>query len=228
MLHKTRGIVLSAFKYRETSLIVRIFTEALGMQSYIVQGVRAKRPRYSIALFQPMTLLDLVVYHKKQASLQRIAEAKYHTPTNDILGNLKKATIAVFLAELLTKLLREEAPNPTLFDFLWQSVLELDGLHTGEALFHLHLMLKMAHHLGFGVSQAQELETQLQRAGQHEGLTMEVRRLLEALLQDTTLNAQWAGKAVRRSLLANILKFYQLHTEGLDTLKSLKVMQELG
>lgn len=198
------------------------------MQSYIVQGVRAKRPRYSIALFQPMTLLDLVVYHKKQASLQRIAEAKYHTPTNDILGNLKKATIAVFLAELLTKLLREEAPNPTLFDFLWQSVLELDGLHTGEALFHLHLMLKMAPHLGFGVSQAQELEAQLQRAGQHEGLTMEVRRLLEALLQDTTLNAQWAGKAVRRSLLANILKFYQLHTEGLDTLKSLKVMQELG
>lgn len=198
------------------------------MQSYIVQGVRTKKPRYSVALFQPMTLVDLVVYHKKHASLQRFAEAKCHTPTNDILGNLKKATIVVFLAELLTKVLREEAPNASLFDFLWQSVLALDQQQSGEAFFHLSLLLQLARHLGFGISQAQELEEQLQRAGQHKGLTLEARLLLNDLLQGTPPPMQASGKAVRRSLLASIVQFYQLHTEALDTLKSLKVLQELA
>ena len=40
-IHKTRGIVLRSVKYGETSLVVTIFTEIFGLQSYIVNGVRA-------------------------------------------------------------------------------------------------------------------------------------------------------------------------------------------
>jgi DNA repair protein RecO (recombination protein O) len=51
MLHKTRGIALSYVKYRETSIIVRIFTRQFGIQSYIVNGVRSKSAKTKIALF---------------------------------------------------------------------------------------------------------------------------------------------------------------------------------
>ena len=40
MLQKTKGMVLRNVKYGETSLIVTIFTEMLGIQSYLVNGVR--------------------------------------------------------------------------------------------------------------------------------------------------------------------------------------------
>ncbi len=38
-LHNTKGIVLRTVKYGETSVIVTIFTELFGIQSYIVNGV---------------------------------------------------------------------------------------------------------------------------------------------------------------------------------------------
>ncbi|NBO56051.1 MAG: DNA repair protein RecO, partial [Actinobacteria bacterium] len=39
-LHKTKGLVLRAVKYGDTSLVVTVFTELFGLQSYIVSGVR--------------------------------------------------------------------------------------------------------------------------------------------------------------------------------------------
>ena len=39
-LHKTKGIVLRTVKYGETSIIVTIFTELFGIQSYLVNGVQ--------------------------------------------------------------------------------------------------------------------------------------------------------------------------------------------
>jgi DNA repair protein RecO (recombination protein O) len=62
MLIKTRGIVLSFLKYRETSIIARIYTERRGVQNYIVNGVRKAKPPGRIALFQPLTMLELVAY----------------------------------------------------------------------------------------------------------------------------------------------------------------------
>ena len=41
MLHQTKGIVLRTIKYGETSIVVNIFTELFGIQSYLVNGVRA-------------------------------------------------------------------------------------------------------------------------------------------------------------------------------------------
>ena len=59
MLIKTRGIVLGFIKYKETSVIVSIYTEAIGLKSYIVNAVRDKKNR--AIFFQPLTILDLVL-----------------------------------------------------------------------------------------------------------------------------------------------------------------------
>jgi DNA repair protein RecO (recombination protein O) len=82
MLHKTRGIGLSYLRYRESSIITKIYTEAFGIQTYIVNGVRSSKSKNNrIALFQPLTLLDMVVYHKnKEDTVHRISELKCYAP----------------------------------------------------------------------------------------------------------------------------------------------------
>ena len=227
MLHTTQGIVLSHIKYRETSIIVKVFTKALGGQTYLVQGVRTAKPKHCIALFQPLTLLDLVVYHKKQASLQRVSEVKCHTPIHGILGNLPKAAIAVFLAELLTKVVREEESNEALFDFLWQSVLDFNERTAHYTLFHLSFMLQLCPYLGFGVKHGQEIYTQLRQAGHHWAMDAQEVRWLDALLAGDVASLD-IDKATQRRLLAGVLRFYQLHLDSLATLKSLEVLQTLG
>jgi DNA repair protein RecO (recombination protein O) len=107
MLYKTRGIVLSHIKYKETSIIARIFTDAFGSQSYIVNGVRSTNARTKIGLFQPLTLLDLVVYHNSKKEINRISELKPGFTFHSIPFNIKKMAIALFITELLGKTLKE-------------------------------------------------------------------------------------------------------------------------
>ncbi len=80
MLVKTRGIVLNFIKFRETSIITRVYTEQLGPQTYIVNSVRKKGPGARIALFQPFTLLDMVVYTSPKGGITRISEYKCSYP----------------------------------------------------------------------------------------------------------------------------------------------------
>ena len=73
VLHKTKAIVMRITKYGETSLIVLAYTEQFGIQSYLVQGVRTSSVTKSAqaTYFQPGAILDLVVYHHEQKSLQQ-------------------------------------------------------------------------------------------------------------------------------------------------------------
>ena len=48
MIQQTKGIVLSSIKYAESSIICRIYTESLGLQSYIVNGVRKRKAKTPI------------------------------------------------------------------------------------------------------------------------------------------------------------------------------------
>ena len=106
MLHKTKGIVLHFIRYSDTSIIAKIYTEAFGLQSYIVNGVRSKSAKNKIALFQPLTLLDLVVYHKENSTLQRISEMRCAEPYQSIPFKVHKSSIALFTAEILQKTLK--------------------------------------------------------------------------------------------------------------------------
>ena len=57
---KTKAIVLQTIKYGDSSLIVKMLTKESGIQSYMVKGVFGKKSKMKAALFQNMTLLEIV------------------------------------------------------------------------------------------------------------------------------------------------------------------------
>ena len=125
---KTRGLVLSFIKYKETSIICRIFTQDLGLQSYLIRGIRSKKSK--IALYQPLTLLNLVVTHKSNRSLHHITEASIYQPYFSIPFQIKKTVTALFLSELLSKAIREEGENRELYNFLENSLIIFGKPHS--------------------------------------------------------------------------------------------------
>ena len=76
MLHKSRGIILTSTDYGEASLVVKIYTALFGIQSYLINSVRKRNARIHSNIFQPLTPVDLVVYHKNRPGLQRISEIR--------------------------------------------------------------------------------------------------------------------------------------------------------
>ena len=91
-LYKTKGIVLRTVKYGETSVIVTIFTELFGIQSYLVNGVRTSTKKGSgkASLFQPSAILELVVYHNELKHLNRIKEFRWDYLYRHILTDVRK------------------------------------------------------------------------------------------------------------------------------------------
>jgi DNA repair protein RecO (recombination protein O) len=148
MLHSTKGIVFHSLKYSETSIIVKIYTELFGLQSYLIRGVRKSKSKVKPALFQPLTLLDLEVNHREHASLQSMREVRVALPYQTIPYDIRKSSIALFINELVYKVIREEEANPDLFEFLWHTCLSLDKAEDHIADFHIRFAIELMHYLG--------------------------------------------------------------------------------
>jgi len=227
MLHKTKAIVLNHIKYGETSIIVNMYTEAFGIQSYIENGVRKAKARNKIALFQPLTLLDLVVYKKSNASLNRISEIKCNQPYQQIPYEIIKSTIGIFLAEVLSSILREEEePNIALFNFLETSLTQFDEQATDFQNFHLFLLLQLSSYLGFYPTNAKEILDELRPFQTIRLDTQQEEKFNLLLRKDEQASLKLTGED-RSLFLKIILNFYQLHSHSIKEVKSLKVLREV-
>lgn len=227
MLYKTKGIVLNFIKYRETSIITKIYTEDFGLQTYIVNGIRSAKSKQSIALYQPLTQLDLVVYKKTNASINRLSEIKCSSHYNSIPFDIRKSTMAMFLTEVLNKALREEAEDPSLFNFIAESFMILDQLEQNFESFHIQFMCRLSKYLGFSILSAEEVFDQVHLHANHKALAMLEKEMLDKLISEGYDEASSSKGLIRRDLVALLVKFYQLHIPSFGEIKSLTILTDI-
>ena len=225
MLFHTKGIVFSAIKFKETSIIVKIFTRDYGMQSYIINGVRSQRSKGKIAMYQPLSLLDMVVYQKPGKDIQRISEAKFAKTYAQIPFDPFKRTIGIFLTEIFNKLLREESENSDVFDFLFHSLEIFDHLTENVSNFHLQLLLKATPYLGFGPANAEDFIHQLSESGFYFTTLAGEKELINQLISDNYGGEISISNNFRREVLDHIIKFYRIHSGNLREIKSLSILK---
>jgi len=221
MLVKTEAIVLNFIKYKESSVIAKIYTSELGIQSYIVNGVRSKN-KSKIALFQPLTILDLIVYKKHNASLNRISEIHCSQPYKSLPYELKKTTIALMIAEVLIKTLKEEEANKDLFFFLHKSLIILDSLESDYENFHIHFLFQLSSFHGIFPSSAKDIITSTAII-----LTKEEEAKINMFIGSDFFEPVKISNAVRQRLLEILLQFFNKHIENFGELKSVKILREV-
>jgi DNA repair protein RecO (recombination protein O) len=225
MLHKTKGIVISFVKYKETSIIVKIYTEAFGIQTYIENGVRSTKGKNKIALFQPLTLLDLVVYHDTKKEINRISEIKCLYPYHTITVDIKKSSIGIFINEVLNNSLKEHSENIPLFNFLEDSLKYLDQHEEQIENFHLYFLINYCFYLGFGPDNEDDVVSQLQ---EHAiPVNNQEKKLIKELIgQDFGAKLQ-ISKSLRIKALELMLVYYKIHVEGFGNLRSMSILKEV-
>jgi DNA repair protein RecO (recombination protein O) len=173
-----------------------------------------------MALYQPLTLLDLVVYHRDNANIHRIKEIKCCHPYNSLTSDVKKTTLAIFLNEIITKTIKEEAHAPELFEFLFQSFITLDHQQEDYENFHLIFLSKLSRLLGFGAHNISEVSgSRILSLEEEEGLD----RVLKSEYDQPIAMSQHQ----RRAILNQLLHFYREHVESIGEIKSIHVLREL-
>ncbi len=244
MLHNTKGIVLRSIKYGETSVIVSIYTELFGIQSYLVNGVRksTKRSMGSGAFFQPGALLELVVYHNDLKQLQRIREYKWSYLYEYIFFNVKKNAVSLFMVEMLQKCFKQPEQNEQLYNFIEDAFIHLDKAEEGiVANFPLYFALHLTVFFGFRIEDnshhqsnqildlVEGVYTSTFPSHPHyiEGLLAEITSQLLKTMQPVELKEIKLNQNTRRQLLQAYADFYALHLPDFGRLKSLPILQEL-
>lgn len=238
MIHSTKGIVLNQTKYAESSLIVKIFTEEFGLQSYMIKGRGGKNAKVKAKQFQALSLLEMQVNHRDHRSLQYLSECKsFLNPFSD---NMAKNAIILFLNELLYKSLREENANQPLFQFCWNSIQILYLSEKNSNLFHLYFMVQASRYLGFYPGGKYSVNTAFfdlpegiftEKAALHSHyIDEECSRVLSELLETVSYEDLYRIQLVaekRKNLLEKLLIYYKLHIQNFPDLKSHKILEEV-
>lgn len=241
--HNTRGIILRTVAYGETSIIATVFTELFGLQSYIVNGVRitSKKGLGRANLFQPASILDLVVYHNELKNLQRLKEFRWAHIYQNIFFNVFKNSVALFMVELLQRSLKQPEPNPELFHFVEDAFLHLDISSDREAAnFPLYFALHLSNFFGFRFADRysdntayldlQEGEFVADRPAHNNYLDQDLSQVVSQMLkvmQPSELSEIRLNQEKRRKLLHAMEMLYALHIQDFGTMKTLPVLEAI-
>ena len=243
MVHKTKGIVLRTVKYGETSVIVTIFTELFGLQSYLVNGVRTHKPKTGskAALFQPAAMLDLVIYHQETKNLNRLKEYSWNHLYQYIFSDVITHAVALFMIELLQKCLKQPEANPDLYYFMEDALTVLDQSdEKARANFPLFFALHLAGFFGLRIDDNYSEKrrfldlqegnfTEEKPAHPHylENPLSEISSHLLKIMQPDELAGLSLNKEKRRQLLGAYEDFYSMHINGFTALKTLPVLRTI-
>ena len=149
MLSTTDVIVLDAVRYSDTASIVHVYSREFGPLHLKVSRASRHKAGGTRAFFTPFSLLSVTLDFRPKKEVQVPWESRLLYCPSCISADPAANAVALFLTELLFRLLRSEEPDEALFDLLKEEIEQMDGLTTGElANFHLVLLLRMLPLLG--------------------------------------------------------------------------------
>ena len=225
-------------KYGETSIICDIYTEEVGLQSYIINGVRKRNARYPASLFQPMYIVEIEAYDNPRKDLNRIKEIRADLPYASIPFDVRKSAIGIFALEVFRKSIREREANSQLFDFVYNFYAFLDQVKADYYNCHLWFVLHLTQYLGFlpaGTYNEQTPYFDIQ-TGEfvpirsnllqlEEWVSSDIFALLHLDLEDAgqiDLNAK-----SRNRLVGELIRFYQYHIEGMSQINAHQILSQV-
>ena len=240
MIISSRGIVFRTLKYGESSLILDIYTEALGLRSYIFSGVRSGKSRAQAAVCQLTYLLDIIVYEREDKELNRMKEVRPAYIYNTIPFDIKKSAVGLFMLEVARKTIRERERNPELFAYLWQQFYLLDSSEHPVSNLHLSFLLSLAPYLGF--APMNNYSDSCSYFNLREGIFEQhppvdhmwffdppQSKLLHLLLNtpSETCHEIPISRTERQHLLDGLLEYYRFHTDSLHHLNTHQIFKEV-
>lgn len=239
MLQKHIGVVLHVVKYSDKANIAHIYTERSGRMSCLIPVPRSRKSGVRQVLFQPLSLIEFEIEVRPRSGLHLIKDAKAWYLFHSLPYDPYKSSIAMFLAEFLYRVLKEETENMPLFSYLTYSVLWLDMCEAEFANFHLVFLMRLSRFLGiypnledyqegycFDLRNACFVESApLHRA--FVNLEESVRLLNLMRMNYKTMHLFRMNRVERNRCLELICEYYRLHLPEFPDLRSLAVLKEL-
>lgn len=149
-IEKTDALVLQHLRWRDSSLILHLFTAGQGYFKVIAKG--ALRPKSPLrGTLENLNLIEAVVSIRESRGLQVLSQASLLNPFSHIRENLEATAVAYSILELIKHFVQYKEEAQELFKY---TVNCFNALNRPEPpdLFNtlLRFILFLSNHLGFG------------------------------------------------------------------------------
>lgn len=226
-----KAIAIHTIPTNDKGGVALLFTEQFGIRPYYVTLGKKS------TLFQAMTLLDIEERERRAGSMRMLAEVRRDPPLLEVPMHPLKASIALFMAEVLHRSLAEEQPMPALFHYCHVSVQALD-LDDHVAGYPIGFLCKLIDHLGFApppvpapdrcldLINGEWLATPPFHGDYLSGdAAQRFGKAIHASHED--LSELLNGRAERRELLDHLVRYLQIHLHHERELKSYTILREV-
>ena len=214
---KSRIVVLHLTKYSDHALILHTVDSATGRRSFLVRGIKRGN---AVAVFHPLSLLDVVSAESPKSSLAWLREWEPAAPLPGLRGDRIKAAVAMFVAEVLYRSFTTELADPAFFDWLCTAIARLDAAEGSIANFPAWFLVSYAVQLGFMPGESVE------PAGMFspEETTL-LYRILQASFEETLCLPLSAAR--RQAFARRMLQYLSWHLGTTLDARSLDVLHEV-
>lgn len=237
---KTKGIVFRSLKYRETSMILDIYTEELGLRAYIINGVRSSSSKKNGNILQPLSQLELVVSDKNGAEkLNRIVDYKLDVLYKKIPFDVIRSMIAQFMIEVLRKCVKDDEKNPDVYQFIvsWFEFLDQTNYRMNNLI--IGFLIELATLMGFAFDLEKENNESYfdLKEGHFSTVVPSHEYYLDSALSAVLFEFIHCEKENihdltilnkhRSKLIDQLIIYYRLHVDSFGEMKSLEILRSI-
>lgn len=218
---KSRIIVLHQTKYSDSSVIVHAIDSVGGRVSFLVRGV--KNGKRNVSDFHCLNIIDVVSSSSPKSSLSYLREWEPVATLSAIRSDMFRASVAMFISEVLYRSLKNDSSEEGLFDWLCSviSLLETSGAE-GESIANFHLWFLASYCTRLGFEPADNFEPKAIFSPQELLLLHEIMSSpLEHTLQ-IPLSAQR-----RQAFSRSMLRYLSFHLDAEINVRSLDVLHDI-
>lgn len=239
MIVKSRAIVLRCVKYADQKVIVDFYTETHGRITCGVKLSATPKGKMQKRLFQPLTSLLIEIDYRANKQMQRLTDLQMDVAWTSLTVDPVKASLGMFLAEVLCNVTRQEQEDVPLYQFIMTSMQWLDLTDGSVANFHIAFLIRLTRYLGFLPVAEDYSEGNIfdLRTGEfpsvaplhHDFLApVDASRMYQLLrISYPTMHLFRMSRQERRQCLDTIMTYYRLHLPSFPQPKSLGILYEM-
>lgn len=242
MYTKIRGVALRTVRYSDRASILTVWTAEQGRISLMISATAGKESRRRRALTMPMSLIECEIDQRTGRDIATIRDMRAFRTCSEVSANPIKASIAMFMAEVLTAIVRESGSGDmALWSFIVDSVTALDRIThpRGVANFPVWFVTHLT------ILQGIEPDLFTYKRGRYldmtEGIFRPARPIQGVYIEPQ--QTRWVpvllsidadrlyrlplNSSTRSETLSLLIHYFRLHNLPLDNLRSLPVLHAL-
>ena len=246
MLIQTNAIVLNRILFRDTSIIVRLFTENEGKVSILSKG--AWRPKNTTGpLLEPMNHINIQFFHKNNREIQILKEAVFVQKFALLRNNLGRIALALAVVEIIDKSTLQNNPSPLLYRLGWRVLDKLNDINQNIWFVFAFFLYQFSLIMGFlpNINNCSQCKKSIYQAGINN-FTGELLcsncfdecnikiskkgynfiRQLSGIHLENLNNISFHDNIIKDSIMF-LESFILFHVEGFDKIQAMIVMRKL-